>query len=127
MCPWCNPKKRPKKKKKNINLLFIDYFTYKDMTEKMFYGNALSDKYLNDVTEELRQYLVNGGAGDILKKLGIGLKIVERQFIFSEMNEIVKRRFVFIEGENKGRELTIDEIIAIGMFLKHGAFYGKIC
>ena len=103
-----------------------NYFTYRDMTEKMFYGNALSDIYLNNVTEELRQYLVNGGAGDILKKLGIGLKIVERQFIFPEMNEIVKRRFIFIEGENKGRELTIDEIRAIGMFLKHGAFYGKI-
>ena len=50
----------------------------------------------------------------------------DKQYIFPELNEITKRRFVFIEGENKGRELTVDEIISIGMFLKYGAFYGKL-
>lgn len=51
---------------------------------------------------------------------------MEKQFqTFPELNEVVKKRFVFIDGERKGEELTINEIRNIGMFLKNGAFYGK--
>jgi hypothetical protein len=104
-----------------------NYFDYKDMTDKMFYGVALTDNHLNNATEQIRKYLVNGGAGDVVKALGIGIKVEERQFqLFPELNEIIKRRFVFVDGENKGRELTINEIQGIGMFLKYGAFYGRI-
>lgn len=104
-----------------------NYFDYIDMTDEMFYGVALTDNHLNNVTEQIRKYLVEGGAGDILKALGIGIKIEEKQHpMFPELNELIKRRFVFVEGENKGRELTRLEIQGIGMFLKHGAFYGRI-
>lgn len=103
-----------------------NYFEYKEITDKAFYGVALTDKHLNRVTEEIRRYLVDGGAGEILQKMGIGIGILEKQFIFPELNEIVKKRFVFISGEHKGRELTRQEIEGIGLFLKHGAFYGKI-
>ena len=103
-----------------------NYFDYIDMTDKMFYGVALTDNHLNNVTEQIRKYLVEGGAGDIVKALGIGIKIEEKQYpMFPELNRVIKRRFVFIDGENKGRELTRHEIQGIGMFLKNGAFYGK--
>ncbi len=101
-------------------------FGYKEITDKAFYGVPLTDEHLNNVTEEIRQYLVEGGAGELMQKMGIGIRIIETQFIFPELNEVVKKRFVFISGENKGRELTRQEIEGIGMFLKDGAFYGKI-
>lgn len=105
-----------------------NYFRYKEITDKAFYGVALTDKHLNNVTEELRRYLVEGGAAEILQKLGIGIKITEKQFgVFPELlNEVIKKRFVFISGEHKGRELTRQEIEGIGMFLEHGAFYGRV-
>lgn len=103
-----------------------NYFEYKDMTEKMFYGVALTDDHLNSVTEQIRTYIVKGGAGPIVKKLGIGFKITEKQFgLCKELNEIVRCRFVWLNGEREGEELTINEICAIGMFLKYGPFYGK--
>ena len=104
-----------------------NYFRYKEITDKAFYGVSLTDKHLNNVTEEIRRYLVEGGAGEVLQKLGIGIMLVEKQYsLFPKLNEIVKKRFVFISGENKGRELTRQEIEGIGMFLKHGAFYGRV-
>ena len=103
-----------------------NYVEYMDLTEKLFYGVPLTDNQLNNATEKIRQYLVDGGAGEVVKSLGIGFRIVEKQFqAFPELNEIVKKRFVFIDGERKGEELTINEIRGIGMFLKYGAFYGK--
>lgn len=94
------------------------------MTEKMFYGVALTDSYLNSVTEQIRQYLINGGAGNIVKALNIGIKVVTKETVLLPIEEI-SRRFVWLDGERKGNELTIDEIRGIGMFLKHGAFCGK--
>lgn len=108
-----------------MRTMTCDYFTYRDMTDKMFYGFALTDNYLNSVSVQLKKYLDNGGAAETLGKLGIGFRIVEKQFIFPELNEIVSQRFIWLNGERKGQELTIDEIKNIGMFLKHGAFYRK--
>lgn len=101
-----------------------NYFEYRDMTEKMFYGVALTDSHLNNVTEQIRQYIVNGGVGEIVKGLNIGIKLVTRKaLLLSE--EVIKRRFIWLDGEQKGEELTVNEIIGIGMFFKNGAFYGK--
>ena len=41
-----------------------NYFEYREMTEKIFYGMPLTDNHLNHSTEKLRQYLVNGGAAE---------------------------------------------------------------
>ena len=101
-----------------------NYFEYREMMNKMFYGVALTDHYLNDTTERIRQYVVNGGAGSILKALGIGIKVITKKSIFLP-DEIVYRRFVWLEGQRKGEELHRNEIENIGMFLKHGAFYGR--
>lgn len=103
-----------------------NYFDYQDMTDKMFYGVALTDNHLNNATEQIVRYLVEGGAGNTVKALGIGIKIEERQHpMFPELNKVIKKRLVFIDGERKGEELTINEVQNIGMFLKYGAFYGK--
>ena len=84
-------------------------------------------KEFNTFHPEVHFNIIDGGYGDILKALGIGIRAVEKQYqLLPELNEVIKRRFVFVGGENKGRELTINEIQNIGMFLKHGAFYGKL-
>lgn len=101
-----------------------NYFEYRDMTDKMFYGIALTDSHLNKATEQIRQYLINGGAGNVVKSLNIGMKVVIKEQLLFPVEEI-SRRFVWLDGERKGNELSIDEIRGIGMFLKHGAFYGK--
>ena len=86
----------------------------------------MTDNQLNNAMETIRQYLVGDGAGDVVKFLGIGFKIVEKQFqVFPELNKVIKKRFIFVDGVRKGEELTINEIRSIGMFLKHGSFYGK--
>lgn len=101
-----------------------NYFEYRDMTDKLFYGVALTDKHLNVATEQIRRYIVDGGAGDVMQNLGIGIRITTKEGVLLEP-EIVRRRFVWISGERKGEELTISEIQNLGMFLKHGPFYRK--
>lgn len=103
-----------------------NYFDYMKLTDELFFGVALTDEHLSDAAEKIRRYIVNGGAAEIAASLGIGFKVVEKQFqVFPELNRIVTKRFIFVDGERKGEELTINEIRSIGMFLKHGAFYGK--
>ena len=101
-----------------------NYFEYKNMTEELFYGVPLTEKHLNYATEKIRQYLLNGGAGNIMKSLGIGIRVIAKEATFLP-SEIVSTRFVWLCGERKGKELCISEIENIGMFLKHGAFYGR--
>ena len=101
-----------------------NYFEYIKMMDKMFFGVALTDNHLNNVTEQIRRYLVNGGAGNTMKALGIGIKVVTKEAVLLP-TEVVSRRFVWLNGERKGEELDRNEIENIGMFLKHGAFYGK--
>ena len=101
-----------------------NYFEYREMMDKMFYGVSLTDNHLNNITEQIRQYFVNGGAGNVVKALGIGIKIITKEAILFP-GEVVYRRFIWLEGERKGEELHRNEIENIGMFLKHGAFYGK--
>ena len=101
-----------------------DYFGYKELMEKLFYGVALTDSHLNSATEQIRRYLVDGGAGNVVKALGIGIKVVTKEAALLP-SEIVSRRFIWLNGERKGEELDRSEIEGIGMFLKHGALYGK--
>ena len=101
-----------------------NYFEYRDMMDNLFYGEALTDNHLNNTTEQIRQYLVNNGAGEILVALGIGIRVVTKEALLFP-KEVIRRRFVWLSGNRKGCELDINEIKNIGMFLKHGAFYGK--
>ena len=101
-----------------------NYFEYRDLMDKLFYGVALTDSHLNNATEQIRQYIVNGGAGNVMKSLGIGIKVVTKEAALLP-TEVVSRRFVWLNGERKGEELDMNEIENIGMFLKHGAFYGR--
>lgn len=101
-----------------------NYFEYRKMTDKMFYGVPLTDDHLNTITEQIRQYLVNGGAGSVMVALGIGFKITTKKEVLLP-DEIVYRRFIWLDGERKGEELYRNEIESIGMFLKYGPFYGK--
>lgn len=101
-----------------------DYFKYRKMMNELFYGVALTDDHLNNATEIIRQYLVDGGAGNILNMLGIGIRVVTKESILLSP-EIIRKRFVWINGERKGEELDRNEIEGIGMFLKHGAMYRR--
>ena len=110
-----------RKDKKQVT---CDYFHYREMMDKLFYGVALTDRHLNEATEQIRQYLVNGGAEQIMANLGIGLMVITKEATLLP-KEVTYRRFVWITGERKGAELNRAEIEGIGMFLKHGALYGK--
>ena len=101
------------------------YFEYQDMVNKLFYGVALTDNHLNNATEQIRWYLVNGGAGEVMQMLHIGIKVVTKEVALLG-KEIVSQRFIWLDGERKGKELLINEICNIGMFLKYGAFYNKV-
>ena len=72
-----------------------NYFEYRKMMDKMFYGVALTDNYLNNVT--VRQYLVNGGAGNIVAALGIGIKVITKESVLLP-SKVIYRRFVWLEG-----------------------------
>ena len=97
-----------------------NYIEYKRLTDRLFYGVALTDKHMNDATEHIRRYLLNAGESALCDALGIGI-------MTHEINgELARKRFVFLNGENKGRELTIREIENIGFFLRGGAYFGKL-
>ena len=83
-----------------------NYFEYREMTDKLFYGVALTDSHLDNATEKIQNYFVYGGAENILKQLKIGTRVITMKTTL-----------------HKGEELTIREIENIGMFLKHGAMY----
>ena len=101
-----------------------NYIEYHRLTEQMFYGTAQTDSHLNQCTEILRQYLINGGAGDIMQKLGIGIQLVTKKAILLP-EEVVTKRFIWLKGNRKGKLLEKHEIEALGMFLFGGALYGK--
>ena len=102
-----------------------NYFEYRDMMDKTFYGVALTNNHMNSATEQIRRYLVNGGAGEVMQMLHIGIRVITRENLILG-KETVSQRFIWLDGERKGEELTINEICNIGMFLKHGAFYNKV-
>lgn len=56
-----------------------NYIEYHRLIDQMFYGVAQTDAHLNQYTEVLRQYLINGGAGDILLKLGVGIQLTTKK------------------------------------------------
>ena len=102
-----------------------NYSEYQKLVHRLFYGVALTDNHMNQAIEQVRMYLVNGGGAEVMNSLGIGLKVVTQQFeAFPGLDKEIKRCFVFLSGENKGRELTVREIETMGMFLKGGPFYG---
>lgn len=106
------------------NNMKCNYIEYHRLTDQMFYGAAQTDVHLNQYTEVLRQYLINGGAGDIMLKLGIGIQLTTKKTILLP-EEVVMRRFIWLKGNRKGELLERYEIEAFGMFLPGGALYGK--
>lgn len=100
-----------------------NYFDYHKLTESLFYGVPLTENHLNNATEKLRLYIVNGGAGEMVKALGIGIEIKTKSNDILKINEIISRRFIFTDGAQKGKYLTISEIENIGHFFKYGAYY----
>lgn len=101
-----------------------NYIEYHKLTDHMFYGVAQTDTYLNQYTEILRQYLINGGAGNIMAKLGVGIQLTTKRLVLLS-EEVVMRRFIWLKGNKKGKLLEKHEIEALGMFLPGGALYGK--
>lgn len=81
-----------------------NYFEYREMMDKLFHRAVLTDDYLNNATEKIRQYLISGGAGNVIKSLGIGIRVVTKETMLLP-TEIVSRRFIWLDGERKGEEL----------------------
>lgn len=101
-----------------------NYVEYHRLTDQMFYGVAQTDAHLNQYTEILRQYLINGGAANTMLKLGIGIQLTTKRLMLLP-EEVVMRRFIWLKGNRKRKLLEKHEIEALGMFLPGGALYGK--
>lgn len=101
-----------------------NYIEYHRLTNKMFYGVMQTDTHLNQYKEILRQYLINGGAGDIMLKLGVGIQLTTKKLMLLS-EEVIMRRFIWLKGNRKGKLLERYKIEALGMFLLGGALYGK--
>lgn len=101
-----------------------NYIEYHRLTEQMFYGTAQTDSHLNQYTEILRQYLINGGAGNILQKLGVGIQLTTKRLMLLP-EEVIMRRFIWLKGNRKGELLEKHEVEALGMFLPGGSLYEK--
>ena len=56
-----------------------NYIEYHRLTDQMFSGVAQTDTHLNQYTEILRQYLINGGAANTMLKLGIGIQVTTKK------------------------------------------------
>ena len=102
-----------------------NYIEYQRMTNSLFFGVALTEDHLNSAVNRIQSYLMDGGAIDTVNYLGIGVQTISKPKA-PRVYTVVRRRFVYIGGENAGRELTVNEICAIGMFLRGGPYYGKI-
>lgn len=100
------------------------YLEYQELIDKLYLGVGLTDSHLNNATETIRMYLVDGGAGEIMQMLGIGIKTVARKSVLLD-EDVIYIRFIWLKGSKKGEELAIHEIRNIGMFLKCGPFYGR--
>lgn len=100
------------------------YLEYQELMDKLYLGVALTDNQLNNATATIRVFLVDGGAGEIMQMLGIGIKTVARKSVLLD-EDLIYIRFIWLKGPKKGEELVIHEIRNIGMFLKYGPFYGR--
>lgn len=101
-----------------------NYVEYHKMTDQMFYGVPLTETHLTRCTRRLRCYLINGGAGNLMSQLGIGIKLITKKALLLP-EEIISERFIWLKGPRKDRLLERYEIEAIGMFLPGGALYQK--
>ena len=93
----------------------INYYTYHDYVEKFYFGHALTEEHLNDATTSIAKYIVDGGAKELIESLGV--VICERW----ESDRMISRRFCFSDKQ----ELTFKQIMALGLYLPFGAYYGS--
>ena len=87
------------------------FIEYGKLTDKLFYGEALTDEHLNDAMEQIRQFLVNARADSICDALHIGFREHTRD------GKVWKARFIWLDGEHKGEELTINELCGLRLIL----------
>ena len=77
-----------------------NYIEYHRLTDQMFSGVAQTDTHLNQYTEILRQYLINGGAANTMLKLGIGIQVTTKRFMLLP-KEVVMRRFIWLKRKEQ--------------------------
>lgn len=83
-------------------------------------------KEMDRIGETARRYFVDGGAGGVLVALGVGVRVITKEYFTEELNETISRRLCFVSGGRAGDDLTIHDIIALGDFLPGGAFSGMV-
>lgn len=68
-----------------------NYIEYHRLTDQMFSGVAQTDTHLNQYTEILRQYLINGGAANTMLKLDIGIQVTTKRFMLLQWRRMLIR------------------------------------
>jgi hypothetical protein len=93
-----------------------NYFEYNKLYAQELCGRALTNERISAATEVLRKYLADGGGSFLSERFDIGVRTWERD------GKVQKCRFVYM---NSGKELSMNEIKNIGMFLRGGPCYGQ--
>lgn len=88
-----------------------NYTDYMKLFNKLYLGVPLTEIKLSDNALQIARYLKDGGASELMKRIGIGLK----QYV--TVGKPIKTELYYISGCNAGRALTIDEIRHIGILL----------
>ena len=95
----------------------LDYFTYRAMTEKLFYGVALTDEHMTTASRLIFRYLADNGVSELIHN-GMAPELGKIQLV-ERMNEHGTSARLCIDGE----EMTIRELESIGYLLPHGMIY----
>lgn len=103
-----------------------NYSEYKKIISEEIGEKIPTGKEIERVGEIARRYFVDGGAGGVLVALGVGVRVITKEYFTKELNETISRRLCFVSGGRAGEELTIHDIFALGDFLPGGAFFGMV-
>ena len=99
------------------NPMRLDYFTYRSMTEKLFYGIALTDQHMTTVSRLIFRYLADNGVSELIQN-GMAPEFGKIQLV-ERMSDKGTSARLCIDGE----EMTIRELESIGYLLPHGMIY----
>lgn len=96
----------------------LNYFAYHAMTERFFYGEALTEHRISMAATQLFHYLRKNGAQNLPALNGLTLK--EWFQGSKEPDKVTRARIVL-----RDHELTVYEMEAIEDFLPYGMYAGQ--
>ena len=79
-----------------------NYSEYKKIISEEIGEKIPTGKEIDRVGEIARRYFVDGGAGGVLVALGVGVRVITKEYFTKELNETISRRLCFVSGGRAG-------------------------